>query len=321
MASATIDIAYDRLTGDVVSAFDEVRLKGGVVPSSKVSANLAAAIRSISAGVTVFGAIVVDFPAGSTCTCSNGSTTYTAGSTGGNWVFTVPVAGTWTVTAVDGVNTASQTVEIATQGQGVMVELSFRLPSDYQAVEYIQGDGKSWIDTGAQIFAAYDNFIIDLGITIVAPRTYDIPWGNSLSQKRFETFMSAAGVMNFRSNFDAGGGNLTFTASNHGGVYTEFICSRSGTTHTMTGWGQTATKTLSNTGGTAATLLLMSDIAAKGYHRMHYARVTHNDVLVRDMIPCYRKSDSVPGMWDVVGKTFYTNAGTGSFTVGGNVSV
>lgn len=39
----------------------------------------------------------------------------------------------------------------------------------------------------------------------------------------------------------------------------------------------------------------------------------------RDYIPCYRKSDSKPGMYDLVTKTFFTNAGTGEFVVGNNV--
>lgn len=34
-----------------------------------------------------------------------------------------------------------------------------------------------------------------------------------------------------------------------------------------------------------------------------------------NLIPCVRKSDSKPGMYDTVSKTFFTNAGTGEFIV------
>lgn len=44
-----------------------------------------------------------------------------------------------------------------------------------------------------------------------------------------------------------------------------------------------------------------------------------DDNLLRDMIPCYRKSDNVIGMFDKVSQTFFTNAGTGTFTKGNNV--
>lgn len=36
-------------------------------------------------------------------------------------------------------------------------------------------------------------------------------------------------------------------------------------------------------------------------------------------IPCCRKSDNKPGMYDLVTNTFFTNAGTGEFTVGQDV--
>ena len=43
------------------------------------------------------------------------------------------------------------------------------------------------------------------------------------------------------------------------------------------------------------------------------------DTLICDLVPCYRKSDNVIGMYDIVRKTFLTNAGSGSFTKGANV--
>lgn len=44
-----------------------------------------------------------------------------------------------------------------------------------------------------------------------------------------------------------------------------------------------------------------------------------DDNLLRDMVPCYRRSDNVIGMFDLVSQTFFTNAGTGVFTVGEDV--
>lgn len=53
--------------------------------------------------------------------------------------------------------------------------------------------------------------------------------------------------------------------------------------------------------------------------KLYQAQVYDNGTLVRNCWPCYRKSDSTPGMYDLVTSTFYTNGGTGDFTVGGNV--
>lgn len=40
---------------------------------------------------------------------------------------------------------------------------------------------------------------------------------------------------------------------------------------------------------------------------------------VRDFIPCYRKADNEPGMYDLVTKQFFVNQGTGEFIVGPDV--
>lgn len=64
--------------------------------------------------------IAVTYPEGSTCTCSDGSTTLTAPDTSGSHTFTVPNAGTWKV-AVDN---NSENVTIAENGESVSVDLT-----------------------------------------------------------------------------------------------------------------------------------------------------------------------------------------------------
>ena len=44
-----------------------------------------------------------------------------------------------------------------------------------------------------------------------------------------------------------------------------------------------------------------------------------NNVLIRDFIPCYRKSDNEIGLYDIVNNVFYTNDGTGTFIKGNDV--
>lgn len=68
-------------------------------------------------GTKLFAAIGVTYPAGSTVTCTNGTKTLTAKNTSGKWVFAIPAAGTWTVKAVSGSNSKSQSVSITEEGQ------------------------------------------------------------------------------------------------------------------------------------------------------------------------------------------------------------
>lgn len=49
---------------------------------------------------------------------------------------------------------------------------------------------------------------------------------------------------------------------------------------------------------------------------IHECKLYSNDVLIRDFIPVKRISDNVVGMYDIVTKTFFTNAGTDSFIAG-----
>lgn len=78
-------------------------------------------------GSDTYAFIIAAYPAGSTCTASDGTTTLTAPDTSGSWVCKVPNAGTWTVTATDGTDTVSTAVTITTEGQRESVTLSFTL--------------------------------------------------------------------------------------------------------------------------------------------------------------------------------------------------
>lgn len=53
--------------------------------------------------------------------------------------------------------------------------------------------------------------------------------------------------------------------------------------------------------------------------QLMFLRIWQDGVLVRDFIPCYRKSDNVIGLYDTASKAFFTNAGTGAFIKGPNV--
>ena len=52
---------------------------------------------------------------------------------------------------------------------------------------------------------------------------------------------------------------------------------------------------------------------------IYYFKIYESWTLVRDFVPCYRKSDSVIWLYDLVNKQFYTNAGSWTFTKWPNV--
>ena len=72
-----------------------------------------------------YAVIGVTYPSGSVCTCTNGTRTITAKDTSGKALFVIPAAGTWTVKAVKGSQSASKAVSITAEGQVATVTLAY----------------------------------------------------------------------------------------------------------------------------------------------------------------------------------------------------
>lgn len=107
-------------------------------------------------GTKLFAAIGVSYPEGSTLTCTNGTKTLKAKTTTGQWVFAIPEAGTWTVTATDGTDTKSQSVSISTEGQFSSVELTYR----YYLFKEGEGVADNWGTAGNATLVQKDNTAI-----------------------------------------------------------------------------------------------------------------------------------------------------------------
>lgn len=87
--------------------------------------------------IPLFAATInITYPAGSTCTCSDGTTTLSAPDTSGTWACIVPNAGTWTVSSTDGDKSKSADVVITTDGQTESVTLIY--------ITYLFKDGETY---------------------------------------------------------------------------------------------------------------------------------------------------------------------------------
>ena len=90
-----------------------------------------------STAIAFFAATInITYPAGSTCTCSDGTTTLSAPDTSGSWTCIVYNAGTWTATATDGDKSKSADVVITTDGQTESVTLLY--------ITYLFKDGETY---------------------------------------------------------------------------------------------------------------------------------------------------------------------------------
>lgn len=192
-----------------------------------------------------------------------------------------------------------------------------RLPAEYQEVEYLESVGGQWINTG---------------ITVRNGTTTEY---KVVLKSLFTSLRSGSNII---CCCEYGG-----AAGSWFGAY-----SRSGSSYLTVGGGNNFTEdpySLSEKtvifDGSKVTAIVGNQIAYRNrsdafsdtirffacratYYpslaKIYSAKIYEDDTLIANFIPCYRKSDSKPGMYDTVTKQFFTNSGTGEFIVGNDVS-
>lgn len=205
---------------------------------------------------------------------------------------------------------------------GTVVWKKSALPSEYQAVEYIGNTGTQYIKTGYIPTPSY-NTRIDMQYMFTATQTGDkmlfgSKGGSSSITYEVEAFSGAqwycgSGYYQFRNVLRNVG-----TALNT--KYTFLING-----NTMTINGSSASQNQTRTTGSALELYIFawnSNGEAEYINsgaRIYQLKFTVNGIVEADFVPCYRKSDNMAGMYDLIGKRFLANAGTGTFTVGADI--
>ena len=76
----------------------------------------------------------------------------------------------------------------------------------------------------------------------------------------------------------------------------------------------------SSVNNTSIKLFNRGDLNGKANARIYYLRIEVAGELVRNYVPCYRKSDTAIGLYDLVKGTFSVSAGTDNFTKGSDTS-
>lgn len=192
------------------------------------------------------------------------------------------------------------------------------LPSAYQEVEYIEGGSGQYLATNL-------NFN-----------------HNTFLEIRGKSYISASGERACIASEYSGGSNLSVEVTsglrlyNNGspdftnsGLLFNNISSysisfnRTAQTCTITCNGTVVSKSaLYGNSGTTFNLFVDKALRFTTFnkiHRLYYFNIIKDNLNYCYLIPCYRKSDNVIGMYDLIGNKFYTNQGTGAFAKGANV--
>ena len=203
------------------------------------------------------------------------------------------------------------------------------LPSEYQEVEYIEnekGSKFSYINTGVipnsntGIDLVYQAMDVTNSQYILGTRESTINYAMNGSQSRDDWDIRFNGTpiySNVARTTDKWQSKITMT--NGTGTW-EITNLDVGTSKTISISNKTVTATLplglfcyNATTETTTRTYVHNDL------RVYSCKIYDGETLIRDFIPCYRKSDEVIGMYDLVNNVFYTNVSNGEFTKGSNI--
>ena len=185
------------------------------------------------------------------------------------------------------------------------------LPDGYTHLEYLTSDGNAYIDTG---IAPDQNTKFEVDLAFLGSNGTNIAGVRNTSSDSINRF----GLITFSSTGKIG---AFFGATQIQGITTNtsrhsYILSKSGLYIDGTQYGSA----MSNTFSCAYGITLFgfrngSTSVAATKSRTYFSKCYQNNVLVQHLVAC-RNPDGVLGMYDLVSKAFYKNAGSGSFTAG-----
>lgn len=181
------------------------------------------------------------------------------------------------------------------------------LPTAYKAVEYIQGSGTQYINTN-----------IDVTGGGVFSAELDVQYTEAVDSSQIMVG-TTSGTASWAG---ANGGYYALGASNR---MTVACTTRSkakvsfGTEASITIGNETVTMSGATIAGKVQVLGVSNGFCSSA--KLYSCKIYDSTkTLVRSFVPCYRINDNIVGLYDLVSDTFFTNAGTGTFTKGAGVT-
>lgn len=205
-----------------------------------------------------------------------------------------------------------------------------RLPAEYQEVEYIESTGTQWIDSGVSpIVSSEISTVFSLGQNIASSGSDNMIFGCRKDAKRFwldADFDYSVHQLKYGfgtdrpTPFEPQIDNLTKVFSltvNWTTIKADIVCEYDGRSFYQGSINGDITGVTNNIIVLAAKD--ENDIKFFARAKLFSMNIKQNSTLIRSFVPCYRKSDNVVGLYDLVTKAFFVNQGTGEFLKGASV--
>ena len=212
----------------------------------------------------------------------------------------------------------------STRSYSYFLSNDYELPSEYQQVEYIQTSGSQFINT--QYYITSSNVRVYTKVYSASPPSseQDIVSNQDNSTGRFVIGFYTQKVFGYSRSGSATDINTYSSAYTSATTfYIDMLYDYASRTKTMIVNGEKTTQTQNATiaNSTSPVTLFKNASSSTLYFtgRMYYFKLYDNNKIELYLIPCYRKSDNVIGMYDIIHDNFYINEGSGSFTKGNNI--
>lgn len=193
------------------------------------------------------------------------------------------------------------------------------LPAGYTKLAYIQSSGAQYVNT---LFTPNQDTRIELKcspLSVADASDHDgfIPYGaaESYNSRAFECYTA-----NGKYEFNYGNSNAFIGAPAVGQLLT-IVHDKNKVSLTVNEETPILQSFSANTFTAPRNMVIFGTARATiacGKMRLYHCRIYDNNTFVRDFIPCINASGAV-GLYDLVGRQFYGNAGTGVF-IGSEVS-
>ena len=197
------------------------------------------------------------------------------------------------------------------------------LPLEYQQVEYIESTGTQFIDTGV-IGKNGVKMIANINVSALPTKASPFCGSYGNNQRCYLIIVQPDGRigMSYKQSTYA---TYTLNVDKKYKIETDF---------TLGQQGLKVDDELILSNNNSVELNTGNNIFLFGYNHTDYVgldtnypvmfklydfKLYDNGTLVRDFVPCIRKSDNEIGLYDKVNNVFYTNSGSGSFLKGANV--
>lgn len=180
-----------------------------------------------------------------------------------------------------------------------------KLPSGYTQLEYLRSSGTQYIDTGF-----VPNSLTRIVIVGLFHSGHSL-YGTSESGKNLNMTSNGSTVY-YKWNGAGDSAKWSYMGVVHQYEQDKNVCKIDGNTvhtYTYSSWAATTTVLLFARNHNTAGPNDMGDV------RVYSCKLYDNGVLVRDFVPCRNLSGTL-GMYDLVNNKFYTNAGSGTFSIG-----